>query len=52
MLDVTPRQALKAFTDTYRTRNEAARALRISATQLSEMLKGRRTFSDRLLKRL
>lgn len=48
----TPIQALRAVVAAHQTQQAAARSLRISNTQLSELLRGKRSFSDALLKRL
>lgn len=43
---------VKKFTDTDRTQADAASSLAVSQQYLTDLLKGRRGFSDRLLKKL
>ena len=54
--EVDAREALKAyvkkFTDRRNTQADAASSLAVSQQYLSDLLNGRRGFSDRLLKKL
>lgn len=50
--EVDPQEALQSFLAQYATRGDAASALSCSQQHLSDLLRGNRTFSPRLLKKL
>lgn len=52
MEEVNPKQALKDYVSRYDTQGDAASALSVSQPYLSDLLRGNRTFSARLLKKL
>lgn len=52
MDEVNPRKALKDFVDQFATQGDAASALSVSQQHISDLLRGNRTFSPRLLKKL
>lgn len=52
MKQVEPIDRLRAFVAKYGTQNDAAAALEISRPYLSDILNGRREFSDTILARL
>lgn len=52
MKQIDPTERLQAFVDKYPTQREAAAALKISGAYLSDLLNGRREFSDAILERL
>ncbi len=49
---INPAERLEAFVANYATQREAAAALKISGPYLSDLLNGRREFSDAILERL
>ena len=49
---IDPLETLKQFVATYRTQHAAAEALGISEQYVSDLLLGRRIFSDRILEKL
>jgi plasmid maintenance system antidote protein VapI len=52
MKEINPLERLEAFVAEHATQRAAAKALRISAPYLTDLLKGRREFSAPILKRL
>lgn len=52
MKQIDPAERLQAFVAKYPTQREAAAALKISGPYLSDLLNGRREFSDAILERL
>lgn len=52
MDETNPRHMLRQLVSQYGTQKAAAMSLGISQPYLSDLMKGRRTFSDKILKKL